>query len=56
VKYEEVCLHAYESLAEARDGLEKYFIFSIAKEKHQALKAKPDEVYYSDLPQLKIAV
>ncbi len=56
VKYEEVYLHAYESLSEARKNLKKYFVFYNSKRKHQTLKAKPDEVYYSDLPQLKMAV
>jgi putative transposase len=54
VKYEEVYLHAYESLTEARNGLEKYFEFYNAKRKHQTLKAKPDEVYCADLPSLKM--
>jgi putative transposase len=55
VKYEEVYLHAYESLIEARNGLEKYFEFYNTKRKHQTLKAKPDERYYADLPALKMA-
>jgi putative transposase len=55
VKYEEVYLHADESLTEARNGLEKYFEFYNTKRKHQTLKAKPDEVYYADLPNLKMA-
>jgi len=55
VKYEEVYLHAYESLTEARNGLEKYFEFYNTKRKHQTLKAKPDEVYYADLPSLMLA-
>ena len=55
VKYEEVYLHAYESLTEARNGLEKYFEFYNTKRKHQTLKAKPDETYYADLPTLKMA-
>jgi putative transposase len=55
VKYEEVYLHAYESLTEARNGLEKYFEFYNTKRKHQTLKAKPDEAYYADLPALKMA-
>ena len=53
VKYEEVYLHAYESLIEARTGLDKYFTFYNAKRKHQTLDAKPDEVYYANLPLLK---
>ena len=55
VKYEEVYLHAYESLVEARSGLDKYFQFYNAKRKHQTLNAKPDEVYYANLPLLKQA-
>ena len=53
VKYEEVYLHAYESLTQARSGLKKYFQFYNTKRKHQTLNAKPDEVYYADLPLLK---
>jgi len=53
VKYEEVYLHAYESLIETRSGLDKYFQFYNAKRKHQTLNAKPDEVYYAGLPALK---
>ena len=55
VKYEEVYLHAYESLTHARNGLEKYFEVYNTKRKHQTLKAKPDEVYYADLLPLKMA-
>ena len=53
VKYEEVYLHAYEPLTQARNGLEKYFEFYNTKRKHQALKAKPNEVYYANLPALQ---
>ena len=55
VKYEEVYLHAYESLTQARNGLGKYFDFYNTKRKHQTLKAKPDEVYYADLSLLQKA-
>ena len=55
VKYEEVYLHAYESLIQARNGLGKYFDFYNTKRKHQTLKAKPDEVYYENLPALQKA-
>jgi putative transposase len=54
VKYEEVYLHAYESLSQARDGLKAYFQFYNTKRKHQTLKAKPDEVYYANLLPLKL--
>ena len=52
---EEVYLHAYESLIQARNGLEKYFKFYNTKRKHQTLKAKPNEVYYKNLPTLQKA-
>jgi putative transposase len=55
VKYEEVYLHAYESLTQARDGLKEYFLFYNSKRKHQTLKAKPDEVYYADIPMVNEA-
>ncbi|HIG39555.1 MAG TPA: hypothetical protein EYQ14_03320 [Gammaproteobacteria bacterium] len=38
VKYEEVYLHAYESLTQARNGLEKYFELYNAKRKHHVIK------------------
>lgn len=55
VKYEEVYLHAYETINQASVGLKKYFQFYNTKRKHQTLKAKPDQVYYADLPLLKQA-
>ena len=53
VKYEEVYLHAYENINQAKEGLKKYFLFYNTIRKHQTLKSKPDEVYYADLPLLK---
>lgn len=53
VKYEEVYLHGYEDLNQAKDGLKKYFNFYNMKRKHQTLKSQPDSVYYADLPLLK---
>ena len=55
VKYEEVYLHAYDSIPQARDHLKRYFEFYNAKRKHQTLKAAPDQVYYAHLPSLKKA-
>jgi putative transposase len=49
VKYEEVYLKAYESMADARQSLKRYFQFYNQKRKHQALKAKPDQVYYESI-------
>jgi putative transposase len=46
VKYEEVYLHAYESVAEARAGLRRYLRFYNAERRHQSLnRMTPDEVY-----------
>ena len=53
VKYEEVYLHAYETIDQAKAGLKKYFNFYNTRRKHQTLKSKPDQVYYADLPLLK---
>ena len=42
---EEVYLNAYESMADARQSLKKYFEFYNQNRKHQTLKATPDQVY-----------
>ena len=53
VKYEEVYLHAYDSVSEARKGLEKYFTFYNQRRPHTALDDKtPDEFYFDNLPVL----
>lgn len=53
VKYEEVYLHAYDSVSEARKGLEKYFMFYNQKRSHTTLDDKtPDEFYLEKLPKL----
>ena len=40
VKYEEVYLHAYESVAAARAGLGRYFRFYNAERRHQGLRRR----------------
>jgi len=55
VKYEEVFLHAYDSLTDARKGLEKYFQLYNDKRKRQTLKARPDERYFEDLHLIEMA-
>ena len=53
VKYEEVYLHAYDSVTEAKRGLEKYFTFYNQRRPHTALDDKtPDEFYFDNLPTL----
>ena len=55
VKYEEVYLHAYESVSEARAGLTRYFAFYNQRRPHTALdRQTPDAVYFKSLP-LKLA-
>lgn len=47
VKYEEVYLNAYESVAEARESLAAYFRFYNAERRHQSLgNCTPDMIYH----------
>ena len=47
VKYEEVYLKAYDTVADAKQSLGRYFDFYNTKRRHQSLeKMTPDEVYY----------
>jgi len=53
VKYEEVYLHAYDCVNNAKKGLDKYFRFYNQGRPHTALDDKtPDEVYFDNLPAL----
>lgn len=45
VKYEEVYLHAYESVAQARSRIGRYFEFYNTERKHQTLGRTPAQVY-----------
>jgi putative transposase len=56
VKYEEVYLKAYNSIAEARRGLGAYFEFYNQRRRHQGLDNRiPDEVYWSSRPTTQAA-
>ena len=56
VKYEEVYLHAYDSVAEARASIGRYLDFYNRRRPHSSLDRKtPDEVYFDRLPQSKAA-
>ena len=49
VKYENVYLRAYESMAALREGIKDYFLFYNTKRTHQSLaKQTPDEVYFKN--------
>ena len=56
VKYEEVYLHAYDSVAEARQGLQRHFSFYNQRRPHSSLGGQtPDMVYFAALPQTQAA-
>jgi putative transposase len=56
LKYEEVYLHAYDSVAEARQGLQRYFSFYNQRRPHSSLDGRtPDMVYFAALPQPQAA-
>lgn len=51
IKYEEVYLHAYDSVAEAKAGLARYIAFYNQHRPHRTLNgATPDTVYFKSLP------
>ncbi|NIB45249.1 IS3 family transposase [Pseudomaricurvus alkylphenolicus] len=51
VKYEEVYLHAYDTVSDARAGLDRYFRFYNGRRPHSSLDRKtPDEVYFNTTP------
>ena len=50
LKYEEVYLHAYETVGAAQEGLERYLTFYNRQRPHRALDGKtPDQVYCDSL-------
>jgi putative transposase len=50
VKYEEVYLHQYLTVAEARRGIDKYFMFYNTERIHESLGYKtPYEIYFKEL-------
>lgn len=51
IKYEEVYLHAYETVSQARAGIGRYIEFFNARRPHSSLGARtPDVVYFKTLP------
>jgi putative transposase len=56
VKYEEVYLHAYESVSAAKAGIGRYFAFYNTRRPHTALdRQTPDHVYFKSLEPLLLA-
>jgi len=51
VKYEEVYLHAYDTVSDSRSGLRRYFDLYNQRRPHSSLgRRTPDDVYFSQLP------
>jgi len=51
VKYEEVYLHAYDTVSDSRAGIGRYFNLYNRRRPHSSLKRKtPDQVYYAQQP------
>jgi len=51
VKYEEVYLHAYDTVSAAKAGLDRYFRFYNTRRPHSSLdRQPPDQFYFNSLP------
>ena len=56
LKYEEVYLRAYDSVAEARSSIGQYLTFYNGRRPHSGLDRRtPDQAYFNPLPQLAAA-
>ena len=56
VKYEEIYLKAYDTVAEARNSLATYFGFYNSRRPHSSLdRQTPDQAYFTPLPQIAAA-
>jgi putative transposase len=56
IKYEEVYLHAYDTVSAAKSGIGRYLEFYNSRRPHSALDAMtPDAFYYRHLPAMKEA-
>ncbi|MBA3478455.1 MAG: transposase, partial [Lautropia sp.] len=53
IKYENVYLHAYATVGEAKAGIGKYLTFFNEKRPHSSLDGQvPDTVYFASMPPL----
>jgi putative transposase len=56
VKYEEVYLRAYDTVAQARASISRYFDFYNTRRPHSSLDRRtPDQTYFNPLPQIAAA-
>ena len=51
IKYEELYLHAYERVSQARTGIGRFIEFYNTRRPHSSLQARtPDVVYFDSVP------
>ncbi|MFS2327765.1 IS3 family transposase [Brucella sp. H1_1004] len=56
IKYEEVYLHAYKTVSEARTGIGRYLNFYNSRRPHSSLdRQTPDQVYFNALTPMIVA-
>ncbi|AYD00662.1 transposase [Neorhizobium sp. NCHU2750] len=56
IKYEEVYLHAYRTVSEARGSVGRYLTFYNSRRPHSSLDRKtPDQAYFNALPPMMVA-
>ena len=56
IKYEEIYLHAYDSVGQAKTAIARYIDFYNTARPHSSLdKQTPDEFYFATLPAIKQA-
>ena len=56
IKYEEIYLHAYKTVAEARVGIGRYLTFYNSRRPHSSLDRKtPDQAYFNAMPAISAA-
>ena len=56
IKYEEVYLHAYKTVSEARAGIGRYLNFYNARRPHSSLDRRtPDQAYFNALTPMMVA-
>ena len=56
IKYEEVYIHAYTNVREARAAIGRYILFFNSRRPHRSLDGQiPDQAYFNQLPTLTVA-
>ena len=56
IKYEEVYIHAYTNVPEARAAIGRYILFFNSRHPHTSIEGQtPDQAYFNQLPTLTVA-